>query len=64
MPTHCPFTQALLELSSLLSSKLELLPLVRAVRSAACAVMGAERCTLFLVNKARRSRSPSPLPSP
>ena len=46
--------QALLELASTLSTKLELLPLVRSVRSAACSVMRAERCTLYLVDQVRR----------
>merc|ERR1719230_476748 len=42
--------QALLELATALTTKLDLLPLIRAVRTSACSVMSAERCTLFLVD--------------
>ena len=70
-PNPNPY-QALLELASTLSTKLELLPLVRAVRSAACDVMSAERCTLYLVDQASSEYTlylhchppPSPSPSP
>jgi len=40
--------QALLTLSQIISTKLELKPLVDSVRSVACSAMEAERCTLFL----------------
>ena len=40
--------EALLELTLALTSKLELHSLVRAIRSAACSIMDAERCTVFI----------------